>query len=1151
MKIKNRLLPILFGLLTFSVITLSGTSGAVRSEDTPSQENAVWEVFTEQSHIQAIALSEETLWVGTSGSLEQRDATTGELVRVFTNLEGLPSNNVSALESDESGGLWIGTDGLAYRSVSGDWTFYNTENSELPDNHIKALESDGSGGLWIVTSYELVYRRANGEWKIYDKNNSDLPYNNIGNLESDGSGGLWIGAEKGLAYRSASGEWTLYNTENSPLPDNDIWALESDGRGGLWIGTHYGGVAYRSVSGDWTIYNTENSELPSPHIKDIESDGSGGLWIGTEFDGLAYRSVSGDWRVYNERNSVLPSNHIYALLRDERGGLWIGTEQGLAYRSAGDEWKSYKEKNLGLPDNAVMALKSDGDDGLWIGTHYGGLAYRNVSGEWTIYNAENSELPSNHIYALESDDSGGLWIGNYSGLAYRSAGDVWKIYDKNNSGLPYDTIRNIESDGSGGLWIGGWEESGLAYRSASGEWTLYNKDNSPLPHNMVNALLSDEHGGLLIGTDSGGLAYRSVSNEWTIYNTENSALPSNYVYAFLSDEHGGLWIGTSDGLAYRSVSGEWTLYNQGNSVLPYNYVYILESDGNGGLWIGTKGGLAHRSAGDDWTAYKSNNSGLPNNFVNALLSDGSSGVWIGTRGGLAHLTFSQKDSLCPDLNDVECQNLRTGNRAAIIIAGGGHDKSNTLWDTTAAISDNIYKLFSKRGFDNDEIYYLSPQSYADFNGDGFDDCIVDAPATPRCHLSSVDNPIDERPLSVEDVRDAFAWAKTRGQLDQPLYVFFINHGGTDKFQLTKGGYLDVLDFKAILDDYQNETGNQVALVIDTCYSGVLLEKLIASNRAMISSTGNGLAYFDRTTKQGFSRFFANGLLKGMNFYEAFDHAHKKQDKLVKSFSIGQDQIPQWYDGSADGQWLRQIFINGSFTVADITLTATALTTSTTLTVGQSLPLRAKVSLAQGNVEQVWAVLKPPKVNLVMDSNGTPILAFPHFELSRSGEEDVWASTWRDAVYNGEYEITFYAEDNEGNIAGSDSITVNVIGGVELPEGASVQIELAKERYQRGESFQAQVTEDLAWGYDLYAAVLLPDGNFFALRDTNQLAGVNEPKNWVGERTAHHPVTLFELSLPESLPIGRYCLYGILSPEKELVLETLPLWVWTERCFEVF
>ncbi|TGO03017.1 hypothetical protein PN36_14095 [Candidatus Thiomargarita nelsonii] len=61
------------------------------------------------------------------------------------------------------------------------------------------------------------------------------------------------------------------------------------------------------------------------------------------------------------------------------------------------------------------------------------------------------------------------------------------------------------------------------------------------------------------------------------------------------------------------------------------------------------------------------------------------------------------------------------------------------------------------------------------------------------------------------------------------------------------------------------------------------------------------------------------LLKGMSFYEAFTYADDKQSKLVKSLSIGNDQIPKWYDGSSDGQWLKDIFINGSFLTDDINL----------------------------------------------------------------------------------------------------------------------------------------------------------------------------------------------------------------------------------------
>ncbi len=51
-------------------------------------------------------------------------------------------------------------------------------------------------------------------------------------------------------------------------------------------------------------------------------------------------------------------------------------------------------------------------------------------------------------------------------------------------------------------------------------------------------------------------------------------------------------------------------------------------------------------------------------------------------------------------------------------------------------------------------------------------------------------------------------------------------------------------------------------------------------------------------------------------------------------------------------------------------------------------------------------------SLVLDSNGTPILAYPTEELSQTNEADIWTGTWSQAVYNGDYEISFYTKDNE-------------------------------------------------------------------------------------------------------------------------------------------
>ncbi|RKZ44542.1 MAG: hypothetical protein DRQ41_02485, partial [Gammaproteobacteria bacterium] len=97
-----------------------------------------------------------------------------------------------------------------------------TDNSNLPDHNIDALESDGSGGLWIGTRGGLAYRSISGEWTVYTTDNSNLPDHNIDVLESDASGGLWISTPlvSRIAYRSVSGKWTVYTTNNSGKCNN-------------------------------------------------------------------------------------------------------------------------------------------------------------------------------------------------------------------------------------------------------------------------------------------------------------------------------------------------------------------------------------------------------------------------------------------------------------------------------------------------------------------------------------------------------------------------------------------------------------------------------------------------------------------------------------------------------------------------------------------------------------------------------------------------------------------------------------------------------------------------------------------------------------------------------------------------------------------
>jgi hypothetical protein len=507
---------------------------------------------------------------------------------------------------------------------------------------------------------------------------------------------------------------------------------------------------------------------------------------------------------------------------------------------------------------------------------------------------------------------------------------------------------------------------------------------------------------------------------------------------------------------------------------------------NGGLWVATEAhGLAYLNSQAKWQIFNRNNSDLPNDNVTSLLSDGSNGLWIGTLNGLAHLNANFKFTIFDQqvlalasdgnnglwiggmgLTHLSFPQTTKVNNTAIIIAG--NDK------TSQAISNKIYQVLQQGGFSNETIDYLSPNLWTDINADGLNDHIVDAQ------------------FNMNNLRASIS--------KQPLYLFIIGQPN-----------LKASELKTLLDD-------KVVVVVD----GAANLNSIAS----ISSTSdNELAYFDRQHQQGFSSFFANALLKGKNFAEAFQEAKQAQQQMLGHLS----QIPQIFNEKS----LSKISLkNNNSTVSDLKIEAID-------------KLTAKVSLSKGRINRVWAVVIPPKVKAIIDNKGNTILPIPHLNLTPSNTNE-WQSNWNQTIYNGDYHITFYAEDNAGNLAISKSVIITIINGIEAPEQAEIKLILDKQKDQ----LKAEIVEQLGWGYDLYVAIILPDGQFITLKNSNDLMPANKVQHWQGDRTPNKRQTLLDLELPKDLAAGEYCLYGILSPEKAAVLENIKLWVQDKLCINI-
>lgn len=1156
----------------FLVFLLSFISLNQAAALTISHNNLVTKIFTNRNSIQSLLLSEnkKILWVGTNGGLEKRDAQTGELQRIITNEDGLPNNNITALLSNENGGIWIGTANgeIAHYDVNEKWRIiFNKRNSTLSGAPICALLDDGKGGIWIgegmgtqLEESGLVRIQNDGKSIVFNSFNSNLN-GYISGLSKDSDGNIWVGTNGGLSHYSISdANWKIITKEKGKLPSGNIGDLIGDKNGGLWIASGGGtcgcnytyggetasGLIYKSLNNEFIVFNKENSNLPDNYIQKLLLGTNGDIWmvVTGNNDGkvfLVHRALDNQWSVFN------PESYILSLSLDGNNGIWVGTSNGLVHFTSNKKWVAINDSSMKLPSNEVTSILKDKNNGIWIGTD-AGLIHEPLSGKIERFDNSNSLLPSNLINCLSnSTDKESIWIGTTEGLAsYSITNKQWLIFNSNNSPLSSNNISKLATDSTGGIWVGTGD--GLFYRSSTNQWKIFNTTNSKLPSNYINDILTDNQNNLLVATDQ-GLSYYKSNDIWLLFTVANSNLPSNYISSLSNDIKGGVWIGTLfGGLVYvEDINKEWRVFNKENSDLADNDIRSLSSDSQGGIWIGTnKSGLMYRDSNGRWIVFNKANSKLLGNSIWKVLSD-EKGVWLSMHDGEV-LGSSIVNLVGLGLAHISFNNTLTSSKAAILIAGGGNQSDNSLWDTTYNLSNTIYRTLIEQGFDNDEIYYLSPVDWADFNGDGKNDYVVDAPKA-------------DRQIEAGDVQKALDWALERGKLDQPLYIFFIDHGGTEKLQLSKDNTLPVEQFKQMLDSYQAKTGNEVVIVIDACFSGVLGEKLKADKRAIITSTDNGYAYFNRLDKQGFSTFLTKGLSKGMNFNEAFSYASTEQTKLLNKMDLRVvvtgstgastskiEQLPRKFDGNQTYS-LDKLFLNGSFVTGDATLSVKSLTTSSTMKANTPIILKAQASVAQGDVKQVWAVIRPPRMDLILDSYNTPILAFPREPLEQIKDSNEWEAVWNDARYNGNYSVTFYAKDKDGDIVSSEeTIILTVTDGIEPPTEANLQLKLNQNSYKAGDIFQASVIENLNWGYDLYLAIILPNGGFLTLKEKNEFSVLNNPKKWEGKRTQSISNSFLELTLP-FLPSGQYCLFAVLSPQGEPVLNTEPYWKKSNKpCF---
>ena len=328
---------------------------------------------------------------------------------------------------------------------------------------------------------------------------------------------------------------------------------------------------------------------------------------------------------------------------------------------------------------------------------------------------------------------------------------------------------------------------------------------------------------------------------------------------------------------------------------------------------------------------------------------------------------------------------------AVIVAGGGPYAGNNLWNATEMNTNFAFRSLILQGYTKDTIYYLSPNTSCDVDGDGKVD--VDANAT----CANLDYTITD-------------WSQDAAN----LFIYMTGHGGNGNFRIGEFELLSATDFDSWLDIIQNSILGDVVVLIDSCKSGSFVPLLTPpsgkSRFLATSSASDQEALFASSGTLSFSYLFWAHIFNGDNFYNSYVYA-----KNGITLAYPDRQSPQ-IEGNGNGTANEKedttlaalIKVGNEDASAGDLPSIGSVSDPQTLTTGTSAGIWAKDVIDADGISRVWAVITPPGYT---GSPDDPVIDLPTLDLSPNSGH--YQGTYDSFSTPGTYNIAIFAEDTEG------------------------------------------------------------------------------------------------------------------------------------------
>jgi ligand-binding sensor domain-containing protein/serine/threonine protein kinase len=400
---------------------------------------------------------EGNLWVRSERQLAVMSPSTHRFqLRTHSERGDLPPNTITfpTLATDQDGALLVPTNlGLARQTAYG-WELVGAEEG-LTTNDVSVVQHDREGSIWVgLLGSGLARWLGYPEWQSWTQRDG-LSRDSVWAATRDRGGRLWVGTLLGLDYAEEKNGQIIWHNQAAGGVKIRALAVGSDGT--VWVGGNGGGLRQLDPrTGSVTAFGA--SEGLAGEVLNLTVARQGPIWVATR-SGI-FRSAATDSGSVKGFQQVLPSGaqsreEFRTVIEDSQGHVWACGEKGLARYSDG-EWTRYTTKD-GLEDNGVAQVAEDADGSIWVGYYdafgLSHITFKDGHPRFEHFSTTNG-LGSNKTLFLGQDSSGRLWVGTDRGVdVYDHA--RWRHLGRSDGLIWDDTNSNaFLAERNGSVWIG-------------------------------------------------------------------------------------------------------------------------------------------------------------------------------------------------------------------------------------------------------------------------------------------------------------------------------------------------------------------------------------------------------------------------------------------------------------------------------------------------------------------------------------------------------------------------------------------------------------------------------------------------------------------------------------------------------------------------